>query len=216
MAAETVGPRRRAGSGGRAAPAPPAVIPADALAPVVAALAGRPVSAGGLVERAVGLGLLRYPPPGGLPTLSTQAASRLLLAGYRLPAFADRGSPAELRAHLAACREVFVLIDPDGARPGDGGRMWQLHHLPGEEAADGRALTAPPGAPLAAVRGTPVAHFLREWEAAGRLVVVAARRWADLPASGPVFFGGHRWPDASLRWHAAECDTDAGGNILRV
>jgi hypothetical protein len=46
-------------------------------------------------------------------------------------------------------------------------------------------------------------------------VVVAARRWSDLPAQGAVFFGGMRDRYGSYHWNVAELETDREGRILR-
>jgi hypothetical protein len=46
-------------------------------------------------------------------------------------------------------------------------------------------------------------------------VIVAARRWGELPGGGTLFFGGSRGADGVLHWDTAECDTDAEGRILR-
>src|SRR5207237_1086998 len=49
------------------------------------------------------------------------------------------------------------------------------------------------------------------WDEPDRLMVVAARRWADLPATGKTVFGGSRARDGAYPWDAADCDTDGAG-----
>jgi hypothetical protein len=81
----------------------------DSLARVLSWLLPQPVTSTNVRDRAVGLGLLRLPPDGAAPRLPPEKASRLLLAGYRLPAVAEIGTPATARAHLAAGRHVSLM-----------------------------------------------------------------------------------------------------------
>jgi hypothetical protein len=160
----------------------------EPLALILSRLLRRPVGATTVRDRAVGLGMLRLPPAGAVPRLSAEKASRLLLAGYGLPALADVVTPARAREHLAAERHVFIL--QVGAAPA---------------AVEGHA-----------IEEEPAAWPFDAGEGADRLMVVAARGWDDLPTTGARFFGGTREKDGSYHWDAADCDTDASGRILRV
>src|SRR5262245_65612860 len=88
--------------------------PPDVAARVLAALLPQPVAADEVLARAVGLGLLRQPPPGEPARLTPLALARLFLAGYRVPAHVEAGSLPVLRNHLLAGRFVFVLLDNQG------------------------------------------------------------------------------------------------------
>jgi len=142
----------------------------------------RPVTADEVRERAVALGLLRQL----TAELSPRSAARLLLAGYRLPALVESGSPASVRDHLLAGRLVFVVLRE--------GASYRLHRLDGPEA---------------------LAELATDWAATGNATLVAARSWAELPTEGLLFFGGLREADGAYHWNTAECDTDRQGRILR-
>jgi hypothetical protein len=83
----------------------------ESLAPILSRLLPCRVTASAVFERALGLGLLRLPTDGAPPRLTAERASRLLLAGYRLPALAAVGAPAAAREHLAGGRHVFLIGD---------------------------------------------------------------------------------------------------------
>jgi hypothetical protein len=172
----------------------------EAVAAVLSRLLRRAVSAEEVGERAVGLGLMRLPEPGAAPLLTAEAASRLLLAGYRLPAQAGPGTLPELREHLAAGRHAFVLLGMAGA--------WQVHALVTDLDGSTRLLASRAAAPDTPLEEMPPGSV-------ADLRIVAARQWADLPASGSAFFGGGRDRDGSFHWDAAEYDTDGAGRILR-
>jgi hypothetical protein len=202
--------------GGEALAAPPrdvyrpavkaaAACPFEPLARVLARLLGRPVAAAAVRDRAVGLGLLRWPAAGAPGRIRAEAASRLLLAGYHLPALLEAACPRRACEHLAAGRLVFVLL-------GEGEpAAVQLHALLPPDNPAWALVDAAAGARVIEEVSAP---WLFEGEAGGRLMVAAARRWDDLPAAGR-FFGGSRDRDGSYHWDAADCDTDAAGRVLR-
>jgi hypothetical protein len=181
----------------------------ESLALVLSRLLPYPVTPASVLDRAVGLGLLRLPVDGTPPRLTPERVSRLLLAGYRLPALAVAGTPATVREHLAARRHVFLVVD-DGEPA-----VVQLHALLPDH-SPAWALVAE-GARL----GHAITEVAAEWlfaarEGAGRLMVAAAQHWDDLAAAERRFFGGTRERDGSYHWDAADCDTDAAGRILRL
>jgi hypothetical protein len=182
---------------------------AEGFALVLSRLLQRPVDAASVVDRAVGLGLLRPPAAGAPARLSVETASRLLLSAYRLPALAEAATLAGVREHLAARRQVFLLLgetEPAAA---------QLHALlPADSPA--WSLVSACAAHGPAIEEVSAEWLLDAWKAAGRLTVTAARRWEDLPTAGGRFFGGAREKDGNYHWDAADCDTDAAGRILRV
>ncbi|HKI32061.1 MAG TPA: hypothetical protein VKA46_09345 [Gemmataceae bacterium] len=187
---------------------PPVVCSFDALALLLSRLLQRPLTAAAVQDRAVGLGLLRLSGAGAPGRLSPERASRLFLAGYQLPALAERATLTAAREHLAARRHVFLILGE--AEPPvvqlqallpDDGPAWALV---GACAAEGHA-----------IEEVAAEWLLGAWEAAGRVIVAAARRWEDLPAAAGRFFGGTRENDGSYHWDGADCDTDASGHILR-
>jgi hypothetical protein len=191
--------------------APAAACDPGAVAAVLSRLLLRAVGVAEVRDRAVGLGLMRLPPPGGLAELTAEATCRLFLAGYRLPAAVGPGTPGALREHLAAGRHVFVLVGdshPDAA-------ALQVHGLLVGLDGSNRALVSRPAPGPPEFTEVALGRLAEGWAAAGQLMVVAARRWADLPASGATFFAGGRDRDGSFHWDAAECTTDSGGCILR-
>jgi hypothetical protein len=214
VTADTIALAQRSGRRARTSQSPD-FFPISTLASVLSCLLQRPVAAEQVSDRSVGLGLARPPAPGQPLALAAQAASRLFLAGYGLPALADRGTWELLGEHLRACRHVFALLRPEGPDESEGKEALHLHDLPVEETADARVVGSPPGGTLPTVCALPLARFRELWAEAGQLMIVAARRWVDLPAMGAVFFGGHRYPDGAYHWHVAECLTDGEGRILR-
>jgi hypothetical protein len=187
-----------------AAPELPACPPA-VVAQVLTALLSRPVTDDEVVARAVGLGLLRQPAPAQPARLSAQAVSRLFLAGYCLPAHVEAGTLRALHGHLAAGRDVFVLLQEPVAEllrvRAAAGDLGLLVGATGPSAEPARVLSQE--------------AFTRAWAAAGNYLITATRRWADLPAEGRAFFGGTRERDGTYHWDTAECATDAEGRILR-
>jgi hypothetical protein len=183
--------------------------PIEGLTLILSRLLQRHIEPAAVLERAVGLGLMRLPPAGAPTRLSLETASRLFLSGYRLPAQAEPAMPAGLRGHLAEGRHVFLILGE--TEPA----VVPLHGLlpedvPAWSLASAFAAAAPP------IEGVPAEWLCDAWQSSGWLTVAAARRWEDLPASGTRFFGGTREKDGSYHWDAADCDTDATGRILRV
>jgi hypothetical protein len=203
MGVETIGSPRRRRDQPPGVPAEPAdeVCALEPLAQVLAELLGHPVSAAEVRNRAVAFGLLRPPGSGADTELTAQNASRLLLAAYRLPAQAERAAWPDVHQHCREGRRVFLLLREAAL---------QVHGL-GSGDTGSWVLAAEPGAPAEAARKLPAEHL----DAAGTLVIVAARGWGDLPTEGPAFFAGSRSRDGVFHWNAAECDTDADGRILR-
>jgi hypothetical protein len=192
-------------------PALPAWTPQVA-AQILGILLGQTVSAEQVVERAVGLGLLRYPASDPPPHLSPQILARLCLAGYRLPAHVERGTLTSLREHVEAGRQVFVLLRAPGCEPRP-----QHDELLQVQATSGNLgfLLAPLGQASGAVHLLASEAFARAWQAAGNLLVAALRGWAELPVEGRAFFAGTQDPDSTYHWDTAECVTDSAGRILR-
>jgi hypothetical protein len=216
MEAEAVGsPQRSAGRlPGREPPVPPAQWPVRALARVVSALVGRNLSAEQLAQRAVGLGVARQPAAADDLHLTPRAASRLLLAGYRLPAQVERGEVPAMCRHLSQGRRVFLVARPD--QPSNGAvrpAAFEAWLWPEDGPAGPQLLLAEPGEPQMSRHASQEA-LSRTWSA-GAGLIVAARRWDDLAATGRAFFGGMRDVDGAYRWTTAGCDTDARGRILR-
>lgn len=174
---------------------------APALAQVITCLSTQSVTAREVSLRAVSLGLARLPATDGL---STRAAARLLLAGYRLPALVEHGSFARIREHLRAGCRVFLLL------PGADDLV--LHQLCSIRDEAG-LIPAPAELPRRVF--LPLSEFRAQWSAADHALVAAARSWDDLPTQGRRFFGGSRDLDGSYHWEAARCDTDAAGNVIR-
>jgi hypothetical protein len=166
-----------------------------------------------VTERAVGLGLLRLPDVGRPAPLSAMNASRLLLSGYRLPALVEELHLEELLAHVAAGRHAFVLFG-DAEEAFDWSCALQIY---GSAPGDGppRLWVSEPGAAEPVVEEVARAWLEEAWQGAGRLGLVAARQWTDLPTRGVSFFGGGRDRDGRLYWDAAACETDASGRVLR-
>jgi hypothetical protein len=193
----------------------PAGCPLDCLAAVLSSLLGRDVPPAQVLERAVALGLLRYPGSPAPVLLPLQTAARLLLAGYRLPAHAGEGSLTALAAHVRARRRVFVLLG-SGPDPFTGNAV-AAFQVAGESPPDpaGPALTLLPVSPAASLLQLPLDEFQQAWLLTGHVLIVAANAWAELPARGRVFFGGGRDPDGTYYWDTAECVTDGRGHILR-
>jgi hypothetical protein len=168
-------------------------------------------------DRAVGLGLLRQP-GNDAPCLELTclAASRLLLAGYRLPAQVVPGSLDELRASLGQGQLVLVPLEGVAPASGDGESVLFQVHCFEPQSPDGPCLSLGlPEAPVDTVRPLPLPRFAEAWEAGGGLLIVAARQWESLPRDGALFFGGSRDPDGTYHWTVAECVTDGEGRILR-
>jgi hypothetical protein len=184
------------------------------LARVISLLQTCAVSAAQVHDKAVGLGLLCCAGAGDSPpVLTCQAASRLLLAGYRLPAHVEPGALRPLREYLRQGQQVFTPLT--GLKPEDGAALYQLHYLH-LQSVDGPWLSlGEPEAPVAAIRELPLEAFIEAWSAADGLLIVAARQWRDLPREGSTFFGGSRDRDGTYHWHVAECVTDGQGRILR-
>ncbi len=181
--------------------------PLGSVSAIVSALLGRDVPPEEVRDRGVALGLLRYPSPGEPVALSSQTVSRLLLAGYGLPACADRGTMRVLRRHLRDGRRVLVtLADPPPTLV-----VLEVQPTAPADRADDVLLSVRGGSVLT----LPAVEFATAWTAAECRMVAAARAWSELSAAGEWFFGGARDPDGSLYWDVAECSTDVDGRILR-
>jgi hypothetical protein len=186
----------------------------ESLALVLSQILHQPVAADDVRRKAVGLGLLRLPQPGEGKRLAPQAISRLLLAGYQLPALAEQGTLRVLRSHWREGRRVFVLLDGTGGED-DLPSVLQVCGFEHEGSGMPWLLVIEPRPEGIVPQRLPIDEFLEVWSAAGKVVIVAARQWSDLPTVGLVFFGGLRDKDGSYHWNSAECDTDREGRILR-
>jgi hypothetical protein len=164
---------------------------------------------------------MHYPAPGERPDLGAQALSRLLLAGYRLPALAQPGSLPALKAHVTTGRHVFVRLGGVPASMGGVGSaetapaVVQVQGLIQEESEAAALLLSEARAVAPSCYRLGLEQFTAAWTAGANGMVVAARRWEDLPGEGISFFGGTRDTDGSFHWDVAECDTDSHGRILR-
>jgi hypothetical protein len=185
-----------------------AACPFSTLARILSRLLQRPVAAAAVQDRAVGLGLTRLSAGGAPASLAPEKASRLLLAGYELPALAETATAARVGEHLAARRLVFLILGQTVPA------AVQLHAVLPED-SPAWALASACVAHGPAVEEVPAGWLFGAWEAAGRLTVAAARCWGELTAGGQRFFGGTRDRDGSLHWDAADCDTDGTGRLLR-
>jgi hypothetical protein len=186
------------------APTAPAGCSLDCLAHLLGVVLERDVLPVEILERAVALGLARYPPPNATVLLPLQTVARLFLAGYHLPIHIGEGTLKELTGHLRSGRRLFVLLNNHVAllSETDGIEAYQLT----------RSLHA--AGPLGSLRDFARQGFEQAWQAAGCVLVVAARGWTELPRRGRVFFGGSRDPDGTYYWNTAECVTDGQGYIL--
>ena len=80
------------------------------VARVLSSLIRAPVTATQAREKASGLGLAHYSLHDNGIQLSAKAFSRLLLAGYHLPAQVEVGTARRIRRHLARGRRVFLNV----------------------------------------------------------------------------------------------------------
>ena len=180
---------------------------AEAVAQILADLLGRPVDAQEVRDRSIAFGLLRQAGSGEGTELTAQNASRLLLAVYRLPAQVETATWPEVCRHHSEGRRVFLMLaNPVNPRPATLGLPAALavDGLPGDDTrTNGEA-----------AHRLPAEQVIEAWSRAGQLAVIAARRWADLPAEGLTFFAGSRSLDGIFHWNTAECDTDTDGNIV--
>src|SRR5262245_24716684 len=124
-------PRRAGRPSGTEATAACALEP---LAHVLSRLLPRPVRPDEVCDRAVGLGLMRW--PAAKPAaLTAEAASRLLLAGYCLPGLVTSGTLASLPRHLREKRHVFILLRVPEGPPGLTEAVQVHGRLPGGDGA---------------------------------------------------------------------------------
>jgi hypothetical protein len=177
------------------------------VAQILADLLARPVDPQEVRDRSIAFGLLRQAGSGEGTELTAQNASRLLLAVYRLPAQMETATWPEVCRHHSEGRRVFLMLaNPVNPRPPAVG-------LPAALAVDGLPAddtrTNGEAAPC-----LPAEQVIEAWSHAGHLAVIAARRWADLPADGMTFFAGSRSREDIFYWNTAECDTDRDGNIV--
>jgi hypothetical protein len=190
------------------APPPPQSWGCHIVARLLSGLLRRPVTTEEILHKAIALGLLRQPGLGRSAELDTRATARLLLSGYQLPAHIEEGSLLLLESHLAGGRRAWVVLQRNETAV-----VYQVFSRPLDPSA-GMSLREV-GGRFVVEEHLSVERFVECWTAAGRLLVVAATAWADLPATGALFFGGLRDRDGSYHWVAAECDTDREGHILR-
>jgi hypothetical protein len=216
MGVTTIGAsaRETGRSAGKEKAPSPVLCALGAVARVLSSLLQREVSEDEVRDRAVGLGLLRQPGSEEGAGLTAQAVSRLLLAGYHLPAQVEPADLAALAGHLHTRRLVFLFAD--GLQLAPRPAAFQVHGCNGTGAGDGWLLLTEASASARGVQSVPLDdHFAESWAAAGNLLLVAAPAWSDLPREGIVFFGGICDPDGVYHWNSAECDTDGTGRILR-
>jgi hypothetical protein len=192
--------------------------PLDALAPVVSALLRRSITGEQLREKAIAFGLARQPPVGAPLSLTPEACSRLLLSAFRCPAQVSIGTLEELRRRLRKGWLAFLPLAV-GALPDDLSVatipvMFQVHLPRPRRCASSTFLVSRPGAPHETARPLTAERFQLLWNEAGRLLLLGAHSWSDLPATGTRFFGGSRNRDGTYYWEMASYETDAEGHIL--
>jgi hypothetical protein len=199
---------------------PPGPCSLEAIARVLSCLLRRPVSLEQVREKAVGLGLLHHAECGDGGELTAQAVSRLLLAGYHLPAQVEVGTLPLLAEHARAQRLVFVLPgapeESDGLDTGLASPVLQVHKVQDAGPGDSWFLLGEPGGSPATKQLVSLDHpLIASSIPASFLLLVAAQHWSDLPQEGNAFFAGSRDANGVYHWNSAECDTDATGRILR-
>jgi hypothetical protein len=180
-------------------------------------LLASPHSCAQVQEKAVALGLIHQPAPESRAVFSPKSLSRLLLAGFRLPAQLQIESLENLNHHLREGRTVMVFINGGNSQNFSMALspLFQIQgFVPGDAPPSGILLSEPGLVPYS-LHQRPMDRFLACWEKAGNLALVAARHWEDLPLEGQVFFGGLRDHEGVYHWTTAECDTDVIGRILR-
>ncbi len=208
MGPNTVGSLRRRPSRipDRAAP-PPDVCPLEVVARVLSRCLPHAVGAAEVREKAVAFGLLRLPGSGADTELTVQTASRLFLAAYHLPVQVEQAPWSSIHDHLRGGRHVFLPLH-ESAWP-------DVVLVQDATAGDAEALLVSDAAAAAELlQWLPRDRLERPWATAGRLLIVAARQWTDLPTRGRSFFAGTRDEPGVYHWNSAECDTDAAGRIL--
>ncbi len=191
-----------------------------AIARVLSSLLRQPVSLEQVRDKAVGLGLLHHTGLGEGTELTTQSVSRLLLAGYHLPAQVEVGTLQTLANHLRAQRLVFVLppsLDQDdGVDAALSSVVIQVHAFQEDSPGHSRLLLSEPGGARATAQAVALDHpLVASWAVSSFFLLVAAQHWSELPTKGTVFFAGSRDAAGVYHWNSAECDTDASGRILR-
>jgi hypothetical protein len=214
--ARGVSPRRTLRSQEPVAAPEPSPWPIPAVARVLSALCPHPVSGEQVRDQAVGLGLCRLPSLSQVALLTAMAVSRLFLTGYRLPAAAELATVSAIQEHHQAGRRVFLTLEEtteDAGRNGSG--VFELQGFLAGVCEEEAVLLGELGASSEGVYRLARTPFTASWAAAGNRLIVAARRWKDLPAEGPTFFAGYRGRDGSYHWNTAECDTDRDGQVLR-
>jgi hypothetical protein len=187
----------------------------DILTHTLSALLARPFDPRAVYHKAVGLGLLGFSQAWTTTNLTLQTASRLLLAGYRVPAAVVTGSLPFLGNCLRAGWRVFVPLERFDAGDGGGPALFRVSRASAGEAGDGGFVIADPGGAWEHARWLDPDGFARAWAVAGRVLIVAADGWDQLPRSGNTFVGGSRGREGVYHWDSAECDTDGQGIILR-
>lgn len=182
----------------------------EIVARLLSGLVQRPVTADEVLQKAVALGLLRHPALGCSAELDIKSTARLLLSAYHLPAHIEEGALPLLEGHIADGRRVWVVLPHEATTT-----VHQIISLAPDPFGGMALALRPVGARFVVEERLSAERFVERWTAAGCLLVVAATTWADLPATGSLFFGGLRDRDGSYHWVAAECDTDREGRILR-
>jgi hypothetical protein len=190
-----------------------------AIAAICSRLLGRDVSLDQLTEKGLALGLWEHLPsaPAGM-RIGPQAASRLLIAGYRLPAQAGSVTLSMLRSHLAGGLNVILLLPEPLTTTSLALNENQLFPFRVQASPAGREQDS---FILQGLQETPgLSHHLsleqlaQRFNAGGIPAVIGAGSWDDLPIQGSTFFGGSRDPDGSYHWDIAEYNTDRCGRIL--
>jgi hypothetical protein len=186
---------------------------------VIAALLRKSISRQQVCDKAIGLGLTHATSSEEDVLLTAKTFSRLLLAGYRLPAQAVPGTESALRLHLAHGLNVFAIVSGPTLESADACASPDLQTV---QAYRMEGDVDPPMLVLRidALGGSggfrvPLDRFAIAWRAAGAPMVSAAPSWSELRAVGGTFFGGVQDADGSYHWEIADCDTDAEGRILR-
>jgi hypothetical protein len=149
---------------------------------------------------------------------TAQAVSRLLIAGFGLPAQADVVTLALLRRHLAGGLKVFVLLPVMLTKSMEENEIqlfpFELQAPRPDRGGDAFVLEGLQRTPGLLHRISPD-QFARCCLTDGTQAVIGAGSWDDLPIQGTTFFGGSRDPDGSYHWDVAEYNTDRCGRVLR-
>jgi hypothetical protein len=184
---------------------------------ILSSLLGRPLTPDAVRDKAAGLGLLRYPAQGQKSELTAKTLSRLLLAGYRIPAHATAATMTAARLHLEGDGRVFVCLkSANPFAPSDQCVPSVFEAIRGDgEAFAHVSVVLRPMVPPGQTADPFLDQLAPEQSPLGIPMVVAARGWEVLSGPGRDFFGGSRDPDGTYHWEVAECATDDQGSIVR-